>query len=55
MIIVSRAPLATAISAMRLNSHDGMATPLASTTARRGPLELDSSSGGNAMLLARPT
>ena len=55
MLIVSSAPLATAMRAMRLNTQDGIATPLASTTAKSGPLERDSSSAGRAMLLARPT
>ena len=37
MIIVSRAPLATAMRAIRLNNQSGTATPDAATTSSSGP------------------
>ena len=55
MIIVSSAPLATAIRAIRLNSQEGMLTPVASTTASSGPLDSCSSEAGSAIELASPT
>lgn len=55
MIIVSRAPFATATSAIRLKIHSGTPTPDAETTASRGPVEPLSSSAGSAIELARPT
>ena len=55
MIMVSRAPLATAIRAIRLNSHEGMLAPAASTTESSGPLDSCSSDAGSAIELATPT
>lgn len=55
MIIVSSAPFATAIRAIRLNSQEGMLAPAASTTDSSGPLDSYSSDAGSAMELATPT
>ncbi|OLT10633.1 hypothetical protein BJF77_07705 [Kocuria sp. CNJ-770] len=55
MIMVSRAPLATATSAMRLNSQPGTAMPEAATTSSSGALEAASRSAGSTTDAAVPT
>ena len=47
------APLAIATRAIRLNSHGGMATPLAVTTSSSGPVDSASSAGGTTMTAPR--
>jgi hypothetical protein len=55
MIMVSRAPLATATRASRLNSHPGTGTPVTVTTSSSGALEDASRSAGSATDAAVPT
>ncbi len=55
MIMVSRAPLATATSAMALNTQSGTPTPEAATTSSSGPEDSDKLVGRRAMALASPT